>query len=100
MSPRRRAPRSLAGAIEGVIAASAPKTLLADVQRAWPRACGEVMAREAEPISEQAGVVTISCRSAVWASELELMQSEILAKLIDELDGAQLSGLRFVVAGS
>ena len=33
--------------------------------------------REAEPVSERDGIVTVACRSAVWAQELDLMTGEL-----------------------
>jgi predicted nucleic acid-binding Zn ribbon protein len=44
-------------------------------------------------------VVTIACRSATWAQELDLMQADLLPKLREALaDGPfsdRLEGLRF-----
>ena len=50
-----------------------PETLLAAVQSAWPAAVGEAIAREATPVSERYGVVTVACRSSAWAQELDLL---------------------------
>lgn len=95
----RAGPRSLAGALAGLREDVAPKTLLAAVQGAWARAVGDVIAAQAEPVSERDGVVRVACRTATWAQELDLMQDELLARLREELaDGAfaeSLSGLRF-----
>ena len=63
----------LAGAVEALAARLEPQTPLGAVQRAWPEVAGEVVAAEAEPVAERGGVVTIACRSAVWAQELTLL---------------------------
>lgn len=97
MSPRRRGPRPISSAIGQIVDARAPKTLLAEVQRAWPAACGEAMARETDPVSEKQGVITVRCRSAVWASELEMMHDEVLERLGKELGERRPERLRFVV---
>ena len=109
MSPRRdpgRAggPRSLASALGAVRAEVAPQTLLAAVQEAWPRTAGELAARQADPVSEREGVVTIACRSATWAQELDLMSPVLVERLREALgDGAfaeALSGLRFTATAA
>jgi predicted nucleic acid-binding Zn ribbon protein len=97
---RRRGgrPRAL-GEILGVARAEAePATLLAAVQGAWRRAVGERVAAEATPVREREGVITVACRAATWAQELDLLQSELLAKLNAELERGEIAGLRFVVA--
>jgi predicted nucleic acid-binding Zn ribbon protein len=72
----------------------APKTALAEVQRVWPEAVGEVIAREALPTAERGGVLTVTCRSSVWAQELDLMGPELLERLNRALGQARLTGLR------
>ena len=103
MSSRRRGdkgpPRSLAAALEEVRTEVAPQTLLAAVQEAWPDAAGALAAAQGDPVSEQRGVVTVACRSATWAQELDLMSPVLLEKLRETLAGGPLAealeGLRF-----
>jgi len=91
---RRRGPRPVAVALEGVIGTLAPPTLLAEVQRAWPQAAGEAFARATEPVREREGVVWVSCASAAWAQELDLMSERVLARLNAALGREAVSGLR------
>jgi predicted nucleic acid-binding Zn ribbon protein len=77
----RRAPRPLASALAPLQEALAPATLLAAVQRAWPVVAGEAIAREAAPVAERGGVVTIACSASVWAQELDLMGPLLVGKL-------------------
>jgi predicted nucleic acid-binding Zn ribbon protein len=94
---RRRGPRPLSAALEALGHQATPPTLLARVQAAWPEAVGTAIAAEAQPVAERAGTVTVACRSAVWASELELLAPELLERLNGALDGAggePLKGLR------
>ncbi len=91
---RRRAPRPVSVSIEALADALAPSHPLARVQRIWPGAVGPTVAREAEPIALQGETLTIGCRSAVWAQELDLVGSELLAALNSALDGAPLQRLR------
>jgi predicted nucleic acid-binding Zn ribbon protein len=95
----RRAPRPISAALAAVLDRAAPQTPLAAVQMAWPRVAGEAVARESEPIAERDGVVTVACRSATWAEQLDLLQGQLLARLREEVgDSGALRGLRFLVA--
>jgi predicted nucleic acid-binding Zn ribbon protein len=97
---RRRAPRPIAAAVEAALERAEPATLLAAVQSAWPDAVGEAIAREATPVSERDGVVTVACRSATWAQELDLLSGEIIGQIRQNLPaGGALEGLRFVASG-
>jgi len=98
MSPPRR-PHTLAHAVRGVREEVAPETLLAGVQGAWLDAVGERIATEAEPVAEREGVVTIECRAATWAQELDLLQDELLARLNAVLPAGEVERLRFVASG-
>jgi predicted nucleic acid-binding Zn ribbon protein len=75
---RRRGPRPVGLALDAVTEAIAPATVLADVQRVWPRVAGERFARAAQPVSERDGVVTVACESAVWAQELDLLSERVI----------------------
>lgn len=96
---RRRSPRPASLALDALTAKLAPKTCLAAVQGVWPRAVGETVAREANAVSERSGVVTVACRSAVWAHELDLMSLDVIGQLNSALEGEfVVVGLRCVVA--
>jgi predicted nucleic acid-binding Zn ribbon protein len=97
---RRRAPRPIAAAVEAALERAEPATLLAAVQSAWPDAVGEAIAREATPVSERDGVVTVACRSATWAQELDLLGGQIIGQIRQNLPGeGNLEALRFVASG-
>jgi predicted nucleic acid-binding Zn ribbon protein len=90
----RPAPRPLAPALESLAARLAPATTLARVQAAWERAAGPAIAAAAHPVAERDGVLTVSCESAVWAQELDLMADDLLARLAEALDGHAPRALR------
>lgn len=92
-----REPHPLREALTRVVERAAPATTLARVQRAWEGVAGPVIAAEAEPVSERAGVVTVACTSAIWANELELLAPGLVEGLNEALEGAAVSVLRFVV---
>jgi predicted nucleic acid-binding Zn ribbon protein len=95
---RRLAPRPLAAALGRVTAGLAPPTLLARVQAAWADALGEVVNEEAQPVSEREGVVTVACRSSVWAEELKMMGPDLRERLNGALGDEAVAELRFTAS--
>ena len=81
MTHRRRAPRPASLAVAALTDRLAPATALAEVQRIWPEVAGPAIAAEAAPTAERGGTLTITCRSAVWAQELDLMGPDLVARL-------------------
>ncbi len=100
---RRPAPRGLEPALGGLLSQLRPATTLARVQEAWPRAVGPGLNAEAQPVSERRGTVTVSCDSSVWAQELQMLSTELLASLNGAMGGGEgapaVESLRFVAAG-
>jgi predicted nucleic acid-binding Zn ribbon protein len=98
---RRTAPRPLAAALAAVTREIEPQTPIARVQTAWRATAGQALLEEAEPVSERAGVVTVACRSAVWAQELALLEPELVERLNGALGRSPgtpvVERLRFVV---
>lgn len=93
---RRSSPRPLAGAVGRLAEELVPPTALARVQAAWAGAAGEAIAREATPVSERGGVVTVACSSSVWAHELDLLAPAIVDRLQEALGTGSVSRLRCV----
>ena len=91
---RRREPRRAGLAVTALAERLAPQTLLADVQRVWPRAVGDVVAAQAEPTGERDGVLVVTCSSAVWAQELDLMAPELVGRLNAALGAESVRALR------
>jgi predicted nucleic acid-binding Zn ribbon protein len=98
----RRSPRPLGAALGEVRERAAPRTLLAAAQTAWSAAAGQAVAAQADPVAERDGIVTIACRSATWAQELDLLQPELVERLNATLSGVDsgasggpVRGLRF-----
>jgi predicted nucleic acid-binding Zn ribbon protein len=96
---RRSAPRPVGLALERVTRGLAPRTLLAEVQRAWPGAVGPAFAQAATPVAEREGTVTITCSAAVWAQELDLMSERVLAELNSALGRPAVRRLRVQARG-
>ena len=89
-----RGPRPVGLALDSVTAAIAPATLLAEVQRVWPQVAGERFARAADPVSERDGVIIVSCESAVWAQELDLLSERVIEGLNEALGRPAVRRLR------
>lgn len=92
----RRAPRPLAIALEALTGRLAPATLLGDVQRVWEQAAGPAIAREAVPVAERSGTVTLQCSSAVWMQEIDLMGADLVAQLNALLGAERVRAVRCV----
>ena len=90
----RREPRRIGEALAAVRRQAAPQTPLAAVQLAWAGAVGEKVAGVAEPVSERGGRVTVACKNAVWAQELDLMSEVVAAKLNEVLGRPAVTRLR------
>lgn len=95
---RRRAPRPLSAALAGLTDQLAPRTTLGDVQRVWAEVVGPVVAKEATPTTERGGSLTVSCRSSVWAQELDLMAGELVERLNAQLGEGRITTLRCVAS--
>jgi predicted nucleic acid-binding Zn ribbon protein len=100
---RRRAPRPLALALDGVVEQSEPATALGRAQGIWRQVAGPGLAQFAEPVAERDGVLTVACESASWAQELELLSRDLLARMNEALGGHEkgaLKKLKFVVGSA
>jgi predicted nucleic acid-binding Zn ribbon protein len=95
---QRRTPRRLGSALTPATRRARPRTLLAAVQEAWAAVAGGAIAAEATPVSERDGVVTVACRSATWAQELDLLQSELLERLNSAVSEADPGGPKSAVS--
>jgi predicted nucleic acid-binding Zn ribbon protein len=93
---RQRSPRQLSRALEAVQSELAPQTLLAELQRVWPGAVGAAIAAAAQPTSERGGVLVVSCSTAVWAQELDLMAGTLVERLNQALGAQRVTRLRCV----
>jgi predicted nucleic acid-binding Zn ribbon protein len=91
---RRTQPRPLSHAVAALADRLAPQTTLAEVQRVWPAAVGDVIAAQAEPTGEREGVLTVTCSSAVWAQELDLMGPELVGRINAALGAESVRSLR------
>ena len=87
----RAARRSRSGTLADRLA---PASGLGAVQRVWEQAVGPALAAQAKPTGEAQGVVTVTCSSAVWAQELDLMGPALVERLNAALGAPAVRSLR------
>jgi predicted nucleic acid-binding Zn ribbon protein len=93
-APRRRAPVPVADAVQALARRLEPATPIAQIQRVWPAVVGSAIAAECDPVSERAGVVTVVCRSAVWAQELAFMAPDLVERINAALPAPRVTELK------
>jgi predicted nucleic acid-binding Zn ribbon protein len=94
---RRGRPQPLGETIRALRSETQPATLLAAVQACWRDALGAEIAAQAQPVREREGTITVECRAATWAQELDLLQDELVERLNVALSKPRVSRLRMVV---
>jgi predicted nucleic acid-binding Zn ribbon protein len=94
---KRAKPQAIGDTIRELRRQAQPETLLAAVQASWRAAVGEQIAAQAQPVRDRDGVITVECRAATWAQELDLLQDELRERLNSELGEERVSRLRMVV---
>ena len=94
---RMRGTLSRFGALTSAISKSrgwSPKVSEGTVLGRWPQVVGEDISAHAEPISLKEGVLSISAESTAWATQLRMMQSQILAKIAAAVGDGVVKTLR------
>lgn len=62
----------------------------------WRSVVGEGIAAHASPTSLKDGVLTITAESTAWATELRMVQAQVLAKIADAVGDGVVTSLRIV----
>jgi predicted nucleic acid-binding Zn ribbon protein len=89
-----RQPRPAGDAVRALADRIAPASTLGDVQRVWDGVVGAAVAAVATPTAEARGSLTVTCSSAVWAQELDLMASGLIERLNVALGDERIRALR------
>lgn len=106
MSPRRRSPRPIGGALETMRGSWQPPSPLGRAQSAWDEvsrvwadavgAHGPYIVERTTVVSLKAGVLTVSCSESVVADTLALESERVLERLNSRLEGDPIKRLRCV----
>jgi predicted nucleic acid-binding Zn ribbon protein len=94
---RKAAPHALGETIRQLRDETQPATLLAAVQAQWRTAVGDHIAEQAWPVRDRDGVITVECRAATWAQELDLLHDELLERVNSQFEEPRVSRLRMIV---
>ncbi len=78
-----------------------PDPALAPIRDVWAAAVGDAVAAVAQPLRRsRAGVLTIACADASWATELQGRSDDLVDRVRERLssEAGPVTGLRFVVS--
>ncbi|HET6732625.1 DUF721 family protein [Mycobacterium sp.] len=62
----------------------------------WPAVVGEQIAAHAAPTSLNEGVLTVSAESTAWATQLRMVQAQLLAKIAAAVGDGVVTSLRII----
>lgn len=68
----------------------------ADLFNRWAEVVGDVNAENSKPEALIDGTLTVRCRTTAWATQLRLMQTEILARVLELHSELAIEGLKFL----
>ncbi|MEY4499120.1 MAG: hypothetical protein RL319_108 [Actinomycetota bacterium] len=68
----------------------------ADLFNNWTELVGEANGLNSQPETLVSGVLTIRCKSTAWATQLRLMQIQILEKITENYGDLAISSLKFL----
>ncbi|GBE63988.1 UPF0232 protein [Mycobacterium sp. MFM001] len=60
----------------------------------WPSVVGEQIAEHATPTGLRDGVLSVSAESTAWATQLRIMQSQLIAKIAAEVGDGVVTSLK------
>lgn len=66
-----------------------------DLIDSWAELVGEETAGHSTPVGIDGGLLTVSCDSTAWATQLRLMRSQILTRIAERYPDAGIETLRF-----
>ena len=68
----------------------------ADLFANWDKIVGPESAEASYPESLEKRVLTIRCRSTAWATQLRLLERQVLARIVEDHPDLEISELRFI----
>ncbi len=72
------------------------KVAEADLFNRWNEIVGDVNAENSKPETLVDGTLTVRCRTTAWATQLRLMQAEILARVVEAHADLGIETLKFL----
>ena len=68
----------------------------ADLFNRWAELVGEANAAASTPERLENGLLTVRCKSTAWATQLRIMQDQILAKITETYGDLGITGLKLL----
>ncbi|MDR5699299.1 DciA family protein [Agromyces sp. LY-1074] len=66
-----------------------------DLLASWAEVAGEDTAEHSEPIAIEGGVLQVRCESTAWATQLRMMRSQLVARILERYPNAGVETIRF-----
>ncbi|MBK5237957.1 MAG: DUF721 domain-containing protein [Actinomycetales bacterium] len=92
-----RDPRGLGAVLDNLTADLGWRPTLAksDLLVSWAEVVGGDIAARTTPVAIEDNTLTVACESTAWATQLRLMSSEILTKILQRFPEADVTSIRF-----
>jgi predicted nucleic acid-binding Zn ribbon protein len=71
-----------------------PKVAEGTVFAQWPTVVGEQIAEHAEPTALRDGVLSVAAESTAWATQLRMVQAQLLAKIAAAVGDGVVTALK------
>lgn len=93
-----RDPKTAASGLDDVLNSFGWQTQIAQAElfAKWAEVVGDLNASNSNPENLSQGTLTVRCKSTAWATQLKLMQAEILAKIQNQFAALEIEQVRFV----
>jgi len=92
-----RDPRGLGAVLDNLTVDLGWSSTLAKSQLlvSWADVVGADIAARTNPVAIEENTLTVACESTAWATQLRLMSSDILTKILQHFPDADVSSIRF-----
>ena len=92
-----RAPRGLGAVLDNLTVDLGWSATLAksELLVSWAEVVGSDIAARTNPVAIEEKTLTVSCESTAWATQLRLMSSDILTKILQRFPDADVTSIRF-----
>lgn len=97
-----RDPEGLAGVLDGMTQQLGWNSPLArgELLASWPSLVGDEVAAHSTPAGIDDGLLTVQCDSTAWATQLRMMRSDILTRIVREFPDAMVTNVKFLGPGA
>ncbi len=93
-----RDPKMAATGLDEVLNSFGWQTQIAQAElfAKWADVVGDLNAANSNPETFNQGVLTVRCKSTAWATQLKLMQAEILSQVQGKFAGLEIENIKFI----